>query len=571
MFVPDRAGAPVRPLHATRLSGPLSAALALCLAACTTPPATSTDSGDGDGAGGDPGGSSAADASVAPPGGDETVEVTLHPGPLAPLGTPALVTFGAPFPPGALDDGSRIAVEGPDGDVLASHAEALLPWRVWPGRGATESVRAALITVEVTFAEREPMVIRLRPGLEPERTVAPPADPREGWVPVTDGEYPAGTVREPAVYASFTADWLSRCALRHVTVPVGGDPAFAWWDEALLGYARTAVNDVPSSVTELMPYTTEYSPWLFDRSATLFNVYARTGDVKWLRHAHRAAQFYQGKVDPSGFFSLKGVQDLKYSYGRSLLTDFMFTGDPTLLDTIDRVGAAGRGWDPVYTANRSFWTERHQTYALLAALTAWEATGEERHAERAGTIARVSFEMAADPLGSWPTDGCMLHGQGSGGPICSPWMTALFADAAWQYYQQSGDPATLTFLEGLGHYARDHAIYPGGDGLDYDMPYYLASSVRKVSGGGPWSDIEHTCDVAGLVARGAWARKALGRDHTSLRDTAASLLAGCERILDHWHRPGAAGKAEWRLSPARKFSWWFGTTGDLPWLMSQLD
>jgi hypothetical protein len=39
-----------------------------------------------------------------------------------------------------------------------------------------------------------------------------------------------------------------------------------------------------------------------------------------------------------------------------------------------------------------------------------------------------------------------------------------------------------------------------------------------------------------------------------------------------WHRPASvgAGRAEWRLSPPRKFNWWFGSTTDLPWLMSEV-
>jgi hypothetical protein len=82
-------------------------------------------------------------------------------------------------------------------------------------------------------------------------------------------------------------------------------------------------------------------------------------------------------------------------------------------------------------------------------------------------------------------------------------------------------------------------------------------------------DIEHTCDVAGLVARGAWARRAQGRDDAALVATANGLLTNCRGNLESWRRPGGpeAGLSEWRLSPARKLNWWFGTTLDLPWLI----
>jgi len=59
----------------------------------------------------------------------------------------------------------------------------------------------------------------------------------------------------------------------------------------------------------------------------------------------------------------------------------------------------------------------------------------------------------------------------------------------------------------------------------------------------------------------------------TLKTTAETMLVACEADLDYWHRPGSdvsAGLAEWRLSPPRKFSWWFGTTADMPWLLGAL-
>jgi hypothetical protein len=297
--------------------------------------------------------------------------------------------------------------------------------------------------------------------------------------------------------------------------------------------------------------------------------------VKWLRHAHRSAQFYLQHLRDNGTFDLKPEPDMKYSYGRPLLIDFMFTGDPALLAGIERVAVAGLEWNPVYGPRTNFWTERHQTYALLAALSAWEASGDPKHAARAKEVAEISFGMAARPANSWHADGCMLHtmtsheGDGGDQPVCSPWMTALFADAVWEYYIHTQDRAALTFLAGLGRYVVDYALYPGGEHIDHTMPWYLASSVKKFTDDGPWGDVEHTCDVAGMVARAAWAEKELGRDPSRLRGTAAKLLEGCKWDFDNWHRPNApaSGKSEWRLAPGRKFNWWFGTTSDLPWLM----
>ena len=518
--------------------------------------------------------STAIDVAIAASG---SVNVTLHPGPAAVIGSTGVVSFGIPFPRMALRDTGLLRAFDDDGVELPIHVRETLRWRAWPGAGTRESIRAAVVSIEIRLDDRSPHRIRLEYGAAPSVTMGAPADPLASWVAVTDGEFPAGTVKEPRVYASVPTWWLSRCLLRGHVQRIGAQPAMSWFDDFMVGAAHTAVNDVPPEVTERINYTTDYEPWLFDRTATLFGVYARTGDVQWLRHAHRSAQFYRAHIDAAGYFDLKG-DDLKYSYGRSLLIDYMFTGDAADIAAIRRVASAGDSWDPTYELDTSFWTERHQTYAFLAALSAWEATGEAAYADRAQTIADISFDMAADPLGSWHADGCMLHGmtahEGAGGnvPICSPWMSALFADAVSEYYLHSRDQRALTFLAGLGHYVREYGLYGGGEGLDVDMPWYLSSSVKTFSDEGPWGDIEHTCDVAGLVARGAWAERELGRDTTALEQTLDTLLISCEENLSMWHRPGSesVGKAEWRLSPPRKFNWWFGTTSDLTWIMAAL-
>ncbi|HLU66282.1 MAG TPA: hypothetical protein VKZ63_08390 [Kofleriaceae bacterium] len=546
----------------------LSLALAAAASACA-----------GEVTGGEPGEGDALTPGLQPPvAAAGSVEVTLHPGAEATVGQPAVISFAAPFPRGALADASLLRAVDQGGEELPVHAEEILPWRSMPGGPeAGASVRAAMVSVEVTLAERAPRTITLEYGAAPSATLEPPADPRADWVPVKDGEYPSGAVREPRVYASFPADWLSSCLLRGRTTEVGADSSWSWYDESLIGSAHTAVNDVPAQVTQTIDHLGDFDPWLFDRSATLFGVYVRTGDVKWLRHAHRSAQYYLSKVTPEGYFGLKDG-DLKYAYGRSLLLDFVLTGDPALVDAIERVAAAASTWNPTYDLGVNFWTERHQTYALLAALAAWQATGKQEHADRVKQIVDASFALAAQPPAGWKADGCMLHGmtahEGAGGdvPVCSPWMSALFGDAVWEYYTQSGDEAALEFLDGLGQYVVDHGLYGGGDGLDFTMPWYLASSAKTFSDAGPWGDVEHTCDVAGLVARAAYARDQLGSDPAELRAAATELVRGCQYDLNMWHRPDgmAEGLAEWRLAPARKFNWWFGTTLDMPWLLEQV-
>jgi hypothetical protein len=516
---------------------------------------------------------------VASPG---SVPVTLHPGSSAQSGQKVVVAFGVPFPKGLVKDVSSLRLTTTDGTELPSHVVELARWRVLGNDTAGQSVRAALFYTEATFTSASPRTIRVEFGRARTQELGVEPAPDSLWVGISRGidpaEYPSGAdIREPAVYATLPADWLSATLLRSRSQPVLLEDDLRWFDAAVTNFAHTAVNDVAASVLpeELIDYASAAEPWLFDRAMTLFGVYLRTGELKWLRHAHRAAQFYARHVTASGAFDLKGSDDLKYSYGQAMLLDLMLTGDRRLVAPIERVASLGARFDATYTYSRNFWTERHQAYALLAALSAWEATGKAEHARRAIDVAQASFKAALEPANGWSAQGCILHtirqheGDADSRPICSPWMSALLGEAVWRYYIVSQDRAALRFLADLGTFVARHGIRDVGSAhaelAGLWAPWYLASESVEFSDTGPWGDLEHTCDVAGLTARGAWAAGALGRSPTEINQATGRLLPGCKYILRYWHRTTSATRPEYRLQPPRKFSWWFGSTLDLPW------
>ena len=508
---------------------------------------------------------------------DGTVAVSLHPNHASAIGRPTMASFGVPFPRGLVSDASKLVVRDATGRELRSHVQPVLTWRTLGDRRPSDgSLRAALFHVEVALAADEPMQLRI--AYNGRRTLELGEQPAatDGWVRKGGDDFDI-ELDEPRIYATLPPEWLGLCELRSMTTPAHSDPGWTWFDDFFINAAYTATNDLPAGITERIELE-DNEPWLFDRTLTLFGVYARTGDVRWLRHAHRSARFYLASLTDEGYFGYKDG-DLKYLYSVSLLVDMMLTGDARVLEQIARMGELELAWDPTYTPSTPFWTERHQTYALLAALVAWEATGDPAQAQRAQDIARASFALAADAPGDWPNDGCMLHtqraheGDALDEPICSPWMSALFADAVWRYYWHSLDRDALVFLAGLGDYIAEHGMYDGSaEGVRFRVPWYLASSVHQYSDNGAWGDLEHTCDVASVTARGAWAHAELGEDPAPLLDTTHELLAGCQYALDYWHRPGGVenGLPEWRLSPARKFNWWFGSTADLPWILDSL-
>jgi hypothetical protein len=517
-------------------------------------------------------------ALVASPG---TVTVTLHPGSQVTLGQTTKVAFGVPLPRGLVATAGMLRLTDNSGNEIASSVRELTRWRTIASGGA-ESVRAALFYVDVVFQQRAPQTLRVEFGRSRTLELAgtPPAV-NTLWTSISNGpvpdEYPAGDdVREPIVYVTLPADWLAQTLLVTHSTAVGQSSDLAWWDAALVNFAKTAVNDVAPTVQPQNLIDLSVSePWLYDRAMMLYSVYIRTGDIKWLRHAHRAAQWYAKNVDANGIFTRASYNhDLKYSYGLSLLVDHLITGDETLRAPIGRIAVAGvNEWGTTYSASSGFWTERHHTYALLAALSAFELTGDRAHATRATQLVNLIMQMSQNAAQ------CPLHTveqhEGDAGDtrmMCSPWMGALLAEAMLRYYILSEDPNILTWLSGIGDFVRQFAVYDGGiedaELAGKMMPWYFVGPTGQIEDGRGWGDMEHACDVAGLVAKSVWAKKRLGFDHTAAEATADQLLATCEFTLDYWRR-STPELAEYRLNPPRKFSWWFGSATDLAWMLGR--
>ena len=173
MKVSDRAGAPVRLLSALvfAFTG---------LLACSTDVPTSTQVDTG----GDDVGSLVNEGlfGVSPQNG--SVDVTLHPGPSAVVGSTTTVSFGAPFPRMALRDAGRLRAFDTGGDELPIHVRETLRWRVFPGSGTHDSIRAAVVSIQIRFDDRSPRVIRLELGSAPGVTMPAPSNPIASWVAV---------------------------------------------------------------------------------------------------------------------------------------------------------------------------------------------------------------------------------------------------------------------------------------------------------------------------------------------------------------------------------------------------
>ncbi len=432
----------------------------------------------------------------------------------------------------------------------------------------------------------------------------PKAQPLSAEHPATDNyqiDTNAPTILEPKVWVTLPSSWLMKQNLNGPVAPISDQQI----REYLLGYARTAVNDASPEVVTfersdngqgLIDWRVEVEGWLYDRPQTLWNVYIQTGDLKWLRHAHRASQYYASwiAIDDSrppyrrGAFRKKPVSswrdrgDPKYSVSGGLLTAYLLAGDAHLLARIvaiaDFVGEQVSTRLPPASSRDALWSERLVAISLADALYAFEATGAERYRKRAIDIVNGIFEDIATPPHGYPPDmrGILLHtwmvheGIDKAGWIMSPWMSALLVEALGNYYSLSGDKRALKAIYNYAKFVSDHGLVEqtcaenSGLGL---APRYLAS--KDSSSSHFQAPKEHAYDVLGMLYRGIWAGEQLGWATELIRRQVGGLR-GCALASFADGKINADGnRAAYRIAPTRKFNWWFGSTSSTDWFISK--
>ncbi len=487
-----------------------------------------------------------------------TVDVTLHPQNSVSLNQNTSIVFGVPFPKGFISNSANIRVLNSNGQEIPSFVVTINNWRDFDSPSTVVSIRSVQIGINMTFANRNPVALRVQWGTPRTQNITSPFTAVSTWTAISNGvnpnEFPSSeNIQEPRVYATLPPSWMSQSLLKTRFVSLNEVSTYNWFDNAFITHSNTAANQTGQvSASE---------PWLYDRAQTLYFAYFRSGSVDWLRRAHRAAQFYKGKIGSNGSFTLQNG-DLKYVYGQSMLYDLILTGDTSLIPVIQRTRQPSQYFTTNYSASIGFWTERNAAYSLLASLSAFEATGAASDATRARALFNNFFSMQQNPINNWTRNGCTLHTRSQHDPsedipnvMCSPWMGALLSDAVWRYYILSLDNNALIFLADYADYIRRYALYTHSNGQR--LPYYGASSYGTSPIDG---DREHTCDVLGALVRGYWANEALGRNSNAIVPEVNNLLASC--------RSNITGTSN--VSPPRKYSWWYGTNSDFSWFLSNL-
>jgi hypothetical protein len=505
------------------------------------------------------------------------------------------IGFGLPLPRGFLADSSRLRLETPEGREVAADVVELARWRHFSDAAIDgKSIRAVLIafTHDCARAATAQYVVRwgqvrtlgagtgITPANVAERTWGPQAEPSPLEHPQTDNyaiDTTAAPLREPRAWVGLPAAWLMQSNLRGPVAPIRAGIGRDWQ----IGFMRTYVNDVAADVTRfetgengqgLIHWGNEFEGWLYDRPSVLWNAYVQTGDAKWLRHAHRATQFYASHIaleGRRGSFA-KRPGDAKYAHAGGLFMAYLLTGDARLIERIRAVAdlvATVPTRLPPFEKTTGLWTERHMSVAIGGALTAWEATGDAVHRTRVQRIVEGMRADVSQPPPGYPGAAEMagvllhrpeVHEEGSfPDVVMSPWMAALMTEALWRYHLHSDDRRALQLLGDYAQFVAERAIEQ--EGVDWS-PRYLSGLKGNYEG----AEAEHAFNVLGLLARGRWARQRLGQPTGEIDTQIARLRVTADANFSRWVRP-SAGVPRYRLSPTRKAGWWYGTTYDLAW------
>lgn len=499
------------------------------------------------------------------------------------------ISFGIPFPKDYLNDIEQFRILDESGTELDIAVKEILPWHNVHDK---TSVRSALVQLELQFEnnEYELLVSRqltLEWGVSRKSNILPLEPVKDLWVLVDDGEYPAeDKISEPLAYAVFQPKWYGDSVIKTRLLPSGTHPDFSAHDSAFQLFGDTAINLVDPRVIDenLIPHRKSYAAWLFDRAMTIYQLAFKTGDFKYLRAAHRASQFYLQHINEQGYFSLKSYNDMKYSYGESLVANFILLGDPNIPTTIEKMISAWDSFNINYTLNTNFWTERHAAVKLLGYVTAYELTGAINYQEKAATTFLSLQAMQETPFEGVPKTGAIMHtaeshGEGGSYFIASPWMSAYLIDAIERYYIHFNDDSALHFIIKMADFFKqeDTSLYEwkGWKGEDsYYVSHYLAGTdlTAKEHGGDGSLDLEHTPDVSKIFSAAYFSSCTLTQCDDSYLSVIAKLYnSTVTYTFPYWIRTAApsVGYSAYRLAPPRKFSWWFKTTANIDFLIGE--
>ncbi len=309
---------------------------------------------------------------------------------------------------------------------------------------------------------------------------------------------------------------------------------------------------------------TTYEPWLFDRASVGHRLFELTGDDRWRLKFLSDFAYYRAHIDASGIFTPKGGDDTKYGYVTPFLLYEQLTGDQQYRPVAKRIYDSWvREWSPTFypTGQAQLWTEREIGLALEAAVSYYELTGEASALNRAAALVQ-QWTTVSGTAGAPLVTYTQHEGGGPGGTTPtnltnSPWMSALYFQAARRYYELTNDAEVLRQASRYADYCQSACFYDAAlahvefTGLVF--PRYLTGDLIGDAGYDE-GNMGHCLDVGGLLKFASIAKQARGESVTQVNTRYAQMQACADRDFQNWTRT-TIYLPKYRLTPPRKFNW----------------
>ena len=375
------------------------------------------------------------------------------------------------------------------------------------------SVRSVQVQVETAVAPGTTLEVRLN---------EPPTTPSLELVAVSTTLEPTDGTNGPTVWALLPANWLAASGVAGPQVTIA--------DTRIDAFGNVCDYD-NHTIGQFLPQQANKGVWLYDRGTTMYRGYVRRGDQLTLESAYRETAIYRAGISSSGAstrISVPGsADDLKYHYAQNLAIHYLLTGDDRFRESAEDIATRVSAlWDNfAYAGGDKFWTERHAGFSLLAYVWARIVTDDQAAAleQRARTHVDAYLAMQATYPARW-TDTearcfahtAAAHGEDYGTWGCSPWMSAILAEALDAYATEVGGAKATAARAAIVKLGKIIAR----DGLDRSgKPYYWMGIGALADEVDP--DDEHWGESAYVIAM-AWHHG--GRSDASLKTTAIELL-----------------------------------------------
>lgn len=309
---------------------------------------------------------------------------------------------------------------------------------------------------------------------------------------------------------------------------------------------------------------TTYEPWLFDRATVGYHLFQLTGATRWRERFLNDFEFYREHIDAQGIFTPKGFDDTKYSYITPFKHYETLTGDTQFRPIAQRIYTAWLNeWPATYSPSMAMWTEREIAFALEAAVTWYEMTNDPAALARANQLVEQWTTMANANGGAPQVSYTQHEGGGPGGTTPtnltnSPWMSALYFQAARRLYDRTGNQEVLRQASDYFDWLNTNGFYDGAlahpEFAGLVFPRYLTGELIGDAGYDE-GNMGHALDVAGFIKFAIRAKSLLNLSTDQARVRLGHMEATANRDFQNWTRT-TAYLPKYRLSPPRKFNWW---------------